>query len=48
MSEGAVRVAVHRIRKSYGRKIREIVAATVTDPEEAREELQHLLSVLGE
>jgi RNA polymerase sigma factor (sigma-70 family) len=45
-SEGAVKVAVHRLRRRYRELLREQIAATVgaTDVED---ELRHLLAVLG-
>jgi DNA-directed RNA polymerase specialized sigma24 family protein len=47
MSEGAIRVAVHRLRKRYGQLVREEIARTVASPEEIEEEIQHLISVLA-
>jgi RNA polymerase sigma-70 factor (ECF subfamily) len=46
MSEGAVKVAVHRLRQRYRDLIREEIAQTVAGPEEVDEELQHLLAAL--
>jgi RNA polymerase sigma-70 factor (ECF subfamily) len=46
MSEGAVKVAVHRLRQRYGELIRAEIAQTVTTPGEADEELQYLFTVL--
>ncbi len=46
MSEGAIKMAVLRLRQRYGALIREEIAQTVTTPEEADEELQFLFSVL--
>lgn len=45
-SEGAVRVAVHRLRKRYGEILREEVAATLDAGEDVAAELQHLLATL--
>jgi RNA polymerase sigma-70 factor (ECF subfamily) len=45
MSEGAVRVAIHRLRQRFGAALREEVAETVT-PGEVDSELRHLLEVL--
>lgn len=42
--EGAVKVAVHRLRKSYGRLLRIEIADTVTDESQVDDELRHLLS----
>jgi len=47
MTEAAVKVAVHRLRRRYGELLREEVAQTVRDPSEVDEELRYLLSVLG-
>jgi RNA polymerase sigma factor (sigma-70 family) len=47
MSEGAVRVAVHRLRRRYGELVRSEVAQTVTEPGEIDEELRYLLRVLS-
>ncbi|MCI0540004.1 MAG: sigma-70 family RNA polymerase sigma factor [Verrucomicrobiales bacterium] len=46
MSEGALKVAVHRLRQRYGELVRAEIAQTVTTPEEADEELRHLFAVL--
>ena len=47
-SEGAVRVAAHRLRQRYGEMIRAEISQTVAKPEDVDEELQHLLAVLRE
>ncbi|MCA9066631.1 MAG: sigma-70 family RNA polymerase sigma factor [Planctomycetaceae bacterium] len=46
MSHGALRVALHRMRKRLGELIRDEVAHTVPDTEDVEEELQRLRSVL--
>lgn len=46
MSVGAVKTAVHRLRKRLGRVLRDEVAQTVADPEQVDDELRHLLRVL--
>lgn len=46
MSEGAVKTAVHRLRQSYGRLLRQEIAETVVDPSEVDDELRHLLRVI--
>jgi len=46
LTEGAVKTAVHRLRKEYGRILREEVAATLASPEDLDDELRHLLSVI--
>jgi len=48
LNEGAVKVAVHRLRQRYGELLREEIAHTVASPEEVEEELRHLLSALSE
>ena len=46
-SEGAVRVAVHRLRQRYRKLLRADVANTVAEPNEVEEELRHLFQVLA-
>jgi RNA polymerase sigma factor (sigma-70 family) len=45
-SEGAVGVAVHRLRQRYRKLLRSEVAKTVAEPNEVDEELRHLFHVL--
>ena len=47
LSEGAVKVAVHRLRRRYRDLLRAEIAATLSDPAEVDEELRHLFSVLS-
>ena len=47
MSEGAFKVAVHRLRKRFGRLLRNEIAETVSSPEETEAELRYLVSTLG-
>jgi RNA polymerase sigma factor (sigma-70 family) len=47
LSEGAVKVAVHRLRRRYRTLLREAVAETVAEPAEVEEELRHLLRILS-
>lgn len=47
LSEGAVKVAAHRLRQRYRELLREEIANTVTGPEEVEEELKHLFAALG-
>lgn len=47
LDEGAVRVAVHRLRKRYRELLRDEVAQTLTDPAQVDEELQSLLAALS-
>lgn len=46
-SEGAARVAVHRIRKHYRSLFREEIARTVRDDDEVEEEMCTLMQALG-
>jgi len=48
MTEGAVRMAVHRLRQRYGELFREEVAHTVADPNETEDEMRHLFRVLSD
>ena len=47
MSEGTVRVAVHRLRQRYGELLRQEVAHTVTCEAEIDEELRYLFKTLN-
>jgi len=47
MSEGAVKVAVHRLRHRYRELLRETIAETVSGPEEVEDELRYLLRTLA-
>jgi RNase P protein component len=49
VSEGAVQAAVQRLRRRYRAVLREQVAATLEDPDEAaiEEELRELFAALG-
>jgi RNA polymerase sigma factor (sigma-70 family) len=46
MTEGAVKVAVHRMRQRYGELLRAEIAQTVSTPAEVNEELRYLVSVI--
>jgi RNA polymerase sigma factor (sigma-70 family) len=46
LSEGAVKVAVHRLRHRYGELLREEIARTVGSPEEVDGELRYLISLV--
>jgi len=46
MTEGAVKVAVHRLRKRFREVLRAEVAHTVARPEDIEEELRHLIAAL--
>jgi RNA polymerase sigma-70 factor (ECF subfamily) len=47
MSEGAVKVAAHRMRRRYRELLREEIAQTVSSPEQAEAELRDLFAALG-
>jgi RNA polymerase sigma factor (sigma-70 family) len=47
MNEGAVKVAVHRVRQNYRKRLRAQIAETVATPEEVEEELRCLLRALA-
>ena len=46
-TDGAVRVAVHRLRQRYRELLRAAIADTVSSPEEVEEELRHLLRAVS-
>ncbi|MGD1096966.1 MAG: sigma factor [Bryobacteraceae bacterium] len=46
MSEGALKVAIHRLRKRYRELFRQEIADTVADPAEVESELRYLANVL--
>jgi len=45
LSEGAVKVTVHRLRQRYGELLRAEIARTVSSPAEVDDELRHLISL---
>ncbi len=47
MSEAALTMTVHRLRRRYRELVREAIAHTVSRPVEIEEEMQHLFRVLG-
>ena len=47
MTEGAVRVAVHRLRRRYRELLREEIAQTLSDPAQVDEEMQALVQRAG-
>ena len=47
MSEGAVKVAVHRLRKRFRELLRQEIAQTLTDEADVEDELRYLCSVHG-
>jgi RNA polymerase sigma factor (sigma-70 family) len=48
LTEGAVRVAVHRLRQRYRELLRKEIAQTLSDPAQINEEMQALFSALSE
>lgn len=47
LSEGAVKVAVHRLRQRYRELLRAEIADTLEDPAQVEEELRHLFAALS-
>ncbi len=47
MSEGALKVAVHRLRRRYRDTLMEEIAETVSSQEEIDAEIQHLLKAVS-
>ena len=47
MNEGAVKVAVHRLRRRYRRLLREEIARTTAEAGDVDDELRHLFAVLA-
>lgn len=47
MSEGAVKVAVYRLRITYRELLREEIARTIENPKDVEDEIRHLFSALS-
>jgi len=47
LSAGAVRVAVHRLRRRYRESLRQEIASTVATPEDVDDELRHLIEIVS-
>jgi RNA polymerase sigma-70 factor (ECF subfamily) len=47
LSEGTVKVAVHRLRKRYRDALHAEIAETVSEPDQVQEEIRYLLAVLA-
>jgi RNA polymerase sigma-70 factor (ECF subfamily) len=47
MTEGAVKVAVHRMRQRYRELFREEIAHTVAEPGEVEDEMRHLFAAIS-
>jgi RNA polymerase sigma-70 factor (ECF subfamily) len=48
MTEGAVQVAVHRLRRRYGVLLREEIAGTVSTPEAVEDEIRELFAAFSD
>jgi len=46
MSEGAVKVAVHRLRRRYRKLLQAAIAETVSNEAERDDEMRYLVAVL--
>ena len=47
MTEGAVRTAMHRLRRQFARALREHILETVASPDEVDDEIRHLLGIVA-
>jgi RNA polymerase sigma-70 factor (ECF subfamily) len=47
LTEGAVKVAAHRLRQRYRDRLREAIARTVADPAEVDDEIRSLFAAVG-
>lgn len=47
IAEGALKVAIHRLRKRYREIVKAEISRTIEDPREAEEEIRHLIAALG-
>jgi RNA polymerase sigma-70 factor (ECF subfamily) len=45
-TDGAVKMAIHRMRRRWGEILRDEISQTVADPQQVEDELRHLFSVL--
>jgi RNA polymerase sigma-70 factor (ECF subfamily) len=48
MSESALKVSIHRLRKRYRELFRAEIAATVAEPQDVEEELRFLIVALSQ
>jgi len=48
LTEGTARVAVHRLRKEYRTKLRQIVGRTLAESDQTDEEIEHLMAILAQ
>jgi RNA polymerase sigma-70 factor (ECF subfamily) len=47
VTEATLRLLIHRMRKRYGKLVEQAIAHTVSDPDQIKAELAHLMSVIG-
>jgi RNA polymerase sigma factor (sigma-70 family) len=47
MNDGALRVAIHRLRRRFREVVRAEIAPTVNDPRDVASEMQHLIAALS-
>ena len=47
VTEATLRLLIHRMRKRYGKLVEQAIAQTVSDPDQVKAELAHLMSVIG-
>ena len=47
MTENAVRVAIHRLRRRFRELVKSEIAQTVIQPSDVADELRHLIAILG-
>ena len=48
MTEGTVKVAVHRLRRAYRAQLRAVIADTVATEDDIEEEIRDLLGAFGD
>src|ERR1017187_1595919 len=48
LSENALQVALHRLRRRFGELLRSEIAHTLSSPEEVHDEIRHLFAAIGE
>src|SRR5262249_14800927 len=46
IGEGAVRVAIHRLRRKFQTRLKQDIAATVSSPDEVDDEIRYLIKAL--
>ena len=48
VGEGAVRVAVHRLRRKFQARLKQDIAATVSSPDQVDDEIRYLIRALDQ